>query len=140
MREFKFRAWERIVKVMINGLPRICVSGIGGNKHGYKILSKIDNYYDRLILMQYTELKDCNGIKIFEGDILEFTVFDHNGHDTQCKGNVKFEHGRFEIWNALDSEYYGTDEAFELFWVFAQDEEIKITGNIHENPELLRKE
>ena len=80
---------------------------------------------------QYTGLTDKNGVKIFEGDILEFTVFDCFGNDTQHKGVVK--------WTDIGYIIEDTNgEIFELGWVFEQDEEIIVIGNITDNPELIK--
>lgn len=86
---------------------------------------------------QYTPYRDITGENICEGDIIHFTVFDHNGADTQYKGVVKFAHGRWQIWKSKGNEYYGSDGAFDLDWVVSQDDETEIIGNVTDNPELL---
>lgn len=86
---------------------------------------------------QYTGFADTNGTKIFEGDILKFSVFDHNDLDAQYIGVVTYSGSRFMLWKSADSEYYGDDGGFDLDWVAAQDDEIEAIGNIHDNPELL---
>ena len=88
---------------------------------------------------QYTGLKDKNGKEIYEGDIVYFSVFDCNGLDTQYKGVVKFTHGKWEIWQNNEQEHYGSDAAFELYWMLVGDDELEIIGNIHENHELLEE-
>lgn len=81
-------------------------------------------------LGQYTGVKGINGEEIFEGDILNFVVYDYNGDDNIHTGVVKWGFAKFVIW--CSEEY-----VFDLDWVFAQDDELDIIGNIYENPELL---
>ena len=88
---------------------------------------------------QYTGYKDTDENEIYEGDILEYSVFDYQGCDTQYRGVVKFADGEWQIWKSADSEYYGNDGAFHLGWVRAQDDEVKVIGNIFDNPELLEE-
>lgn len=110
-REIKFRAWNDVKKRM---------------EH--------DVYKEYRNLMQYTGLKDKNGVEIYEGDILYFTVFDHNDHDTQYKGVVQ--------WVAEGACYdivINEENGFELGWTHAQDAELEVIGNIYEDPELLER-
>jgi uncharacterized phage protein (TIGR01671 family) len=93
---------------------------------------------------EITGLRDCKrtaeypeGQEVYEGDIIRFTVFDYNGSDTQHTGVIKWSGARFAIWHDNEQEYYGSDGAFDLDWVFAQDDEMEVIGNIHSNPELL---
>lgn len=95
-------------------------------------------------ICEFTGLTDKNGNKIFEGDILSFTVFYYNNNDIQYKGVVKWSDTeklatRFMIWHDNENEYYGNDGAFDFDWVHYQDSEIEIIGNIYDNPELLEK-
>lgn len=74
---------------------------------------------------QYTGIKDENGKKIFEGDIVEgadFTVED-GGY-----GIVSFDDGAFEV---SGNNIIGTFH--ENYW----GKEFEVIGNIHDNPELL---
>lgn len=86
---------------------------------------------------QYTGLKDNNGTKIFEGDIIYFTVFDSTGGDTQYLGTVKY----IKEFTDFDIEVENKEiKIFNLSWVLSQDDEFEIIGNIHDNPELLKGE
>lgn len=68
-------------------------------------------------LGQYTGVKDKNGKKIFEGDI----VLDAG---EPCK--IVFEDGQWK-------EIYAGD-----YWADLYGSEVEIVGNIYDNPELLK--
>lgn len=86
---------------------------------------------------QYTGMTGADDVKIFEGDICDFSVFDYNGRDTQYRGVVTYDGSRFMLWKSVESEFYGSDGGFDLDWVVAQDDEITVIGNRLDNPELL---
>lgn len=79
---------------------------------------------------QYTGLKDKNGKKIFEGDILDYTVFDVFGEEHQCKGVVKW---------VDDCLICDSSDGFNGFaWVVKQSIELDVIGNVTDNPELMK--
>ena len=111
-REIKFRAWEkkekRILYFTLDGL---------------QISSDIP-YIIELNVMQYTGLKDKNGIEIYEGDIVKddfdrFVIIFENGGFVASKGDE------------FDRSKYRTVKINEL---------CEVIGNIYENPELLKVE
>ena len=72
-------------------------------------------------LMQYTGLKDKNGVEIFEVDIVNHYWSDQIG-ESHC--------GKVVMRNPFD---YSVEDA--VYFIFA--DELEILGNIYENPELL---
>jgi uncharacterized phage protein (TIGR01671 family) len=75
---------------------------------------------------QYTGLKDKNGKKIFEGDIVKSI-------ETKETGVVQFfpEHSAFMIWCKFSNEVGFLYECTSI---------AEVIGNIHDNPELIRNE
>lgn len=129
MREYKFRAWDKIDKRLIidkqDFIPLIVTS-----KGVFKLDATCE--YDRWIeidknrfdLMQYTGLFDKRGIEIYEGDIVKY---DFNNLNYRIEFiNAEFIARRFyeNIENLYPTEFdYG--------------KECEVIGNIYENPELL---
>lgn len=86
---------------------------------------------------QYTGLKDKNGNRIFEGDIISVPYIEcRTPYEKNC---IYYENG--EVY--FDTERYGwyvrfSDDEISL-WEFDECG-VEIIGNIHENPELLSNE
>ena len=74
-------------------------------------------------ISQYTGLKDKNGKRIFEGDIVKGE--DALLSDIEIFGYVCFKDGSFVISDDLITHYR---------WI---DYEVEVIGNIYDNPELL---
>lgn len=92
---------------------------------------KEDGGYDRQYLVeartigQYTGMKDKNGVKIFEGDIIRFVNGQKkvNGEwaDNELIYTVEYSKGAFCCVSGLS-------EVLDA---------VEVIGNIHDNPELL---
>lgn len=104
------------------------------NKGGcYSIIYTYDPIEKRAVYAdtvgQYTGLTDKNGMKIFEGDIVHI----HDALLQSCEpyhefdGYVDFSDGAFRV--------VGLDGAIHYRWL---DYDVTITGNVHDNPELLK--
>ena len=143
MREIKFRAWNKKRKRMYEVLHLHLDSfqGVWATVKGRAVINDQDIHIQiqpkDIEVMQWTGMHDKRETLIFEGDIVDFSVFDHNGSDTQYRGVVKFSSGQWVLWNSVDSEYYGSDGGFMLYWVHQQDDGIEVIGNVYQNPELI---
>ena len=81
---------------------------------------------------QYTGLTDKSGKKIFEGDIV-ICRQEINGNfidEHIVKGYVEMKHGAFGLHR--EQGYY------RPFKDWLEDYEYEVTGNIHDNPGLIR--
>ena len=144
MREIKFRAWDKKEKTMIlfGSAETSSTSGFWGDGvDNYKIQFEREgetNGYNHddfnesaaVDLMQYTGLKDKNGVEIYEGDRVRFTV---EGDSANLKQTGVIEwcdsccHGFRLQW-----DHFGNNERIS-------NHELEVIGNIYENPELITK-
>ena len=135
MREIKFRSWIERTKTM--EIPDCIANDIDG---------------DKCQIMQYTGLKDKNGLtEIYEGDILliqdTYTdrILEDGSGPVECCNHlceVIFENGSFGVLIEDEGDIWG--KGFVSF-LSLEDEEsllsenkLEIIGNKFENPELLR--
>jgi uncharacterized phage protein (TIGR01671 family) len=120
MRELKFRAWDVINKKMYpiayptwNGMTEGKIDFLN-----HKV-ETIDTDGDNIpIVMQYTGLKDQNGVEIYKDDIVKRENF--NAVVKEINGCWMFER---------KADYY-----VNAHWYMSDSE---VIGNIHENPELI---
>jgi len=112
MREIKFRVWDKLTQSLHDD-TRLCG------------MLNLKLQQENLVYLQYTGLKDNNGVEIYEGDVLRTQGFNikveaapvittHSGHGDCSFGGV--------------TTWFG-------FWGNGSD--IEVIGNIYENPELL---
>jgi uncharacterized phage protein (TIGR01671 family) len=118
-REIEFRAWHTRDNCFCNSLTLGQVSLIGIDIHSI--------YGGDIILMQYTGIKDKNGKKIFEGDIVKEIESEY----TTYIGSVMFSGGSFRF--EYRSGYYKQLSSKDIRQLHTSE----IIGNIYENSELL---
>lgn len=74
---------------------------------------------------QYTGLKDANGNKIFEGDIVK-------DQEIRLFGKVVFSKAENDTGYMIEDVVYGLQN-YNGFWNC-----VEILGNIHDNPEMIK--
>lgn len=89
--------------------------------------------FDEVELMQYTGLKDKNGVKIFEGDIVRLYKEKEDEYNiwyerTDKLKVINFESGCFRF-GCIEFDRYHRGKY-----------ELEVIGNIYETPELLGEE
>ena len=80
-------------------------------------------------IMQYTGLKDENGKKIFEGDIVK---------DEYCIYEVVYDGNGYYVKVVKLLKACGTEEG--LLYDLSDYKDLEIIGNIWDNPDLLKEE
>ena len=133
-REIKFRILDKKSKSFITRPENLLL----GNKYyidcsgNIIIRDTIDFLHetnkDNYELMQYTGIKDKNGVEIYEGDIVLIRIDKTN---ILHKTVVKFKHGAFI------ADIIGDNDYIYLFHFGFNKDDFEVIGNIYENKNLL---
>lgn len=134
----KFRAWHKedksmckVVSMSWNDEFTPSLVGVGLEDDQGRYAGYIDELYE-IELMQWTGLKDCTGIDIYDSDIVKWNLKDRIGVmrciPTEGYGIVTNDNGLYMVERP---KYFGT------FMLHDSQKYLTIIGNIYQNGDLL---
>lgn len=132
-REIKFRVYDKDFKRMryLNSSHDFICFDEKGNGYYHNMQTGLGEWFSDL--MQYINLKDKNGVEIYENDIIDIhqTVNGYNQFVIQYD-NYKFSARYYnqKTKQILGWYQYDLDELFEIN---EAEKEIEVIGNIYEN-------
>lgn len=136
MREIKFRVWDKEQKEMAY-VSQILFFPKTLNGDFMQVEPLFGNWLlvpSKAVLMQYTGLKDKNGVEIYEGAIIDATKTPPG-----YRKGVEFYRHTVE-WLEADGFYFVSEEPYNCYTHLGDVEllgDIVVIGDINQNPELL---
>lgn len=130
-REIKFRAWFDNGKAQ----DMFFVGDAYGTNHPLDCCRYAQDGQP-VTLMQYTGLKDKNGVEVYEGDIVE------QYHFTSSSGKVNNIFHRvvwsdkYSGWSCLNCKSNDESDGSPQLWVYSKTP-FAVVGNIYQNSDLL---
>ena len=129
MREIKFRAWCNDQKRMFTKVLIGNTTNPDSDDYTAHCIFRGGNWYnsdehDSVVFMQYTGLKDKNGVEIWQKDICKVEGVGNALVDICPYYGVIFRSGEYE---------------YPIVYCISENDKYEVIGNIYENPELLEE-
>ena len=132
-REIKFRVYDKDLKRMryLNSSHDFICFDEKGNGYYHNMQTGLGEWFSDL--MQYTGLKDKNGVEIYEGDILE-TCENYGIGECWLKYEVKYnkELAQFILFPVIENGKYNSNN-WDIPIYSYHEQAREIIGNIYEN-------
>lgn len=132
MRQNKYKVWDKIEKEWLEGAEALEVYWLNGELVLFVGIEFADHRnQDEFKILQYTGLKDKDGVEAYEGDIV--LLPSPSGADSKALVTWDEEGAGFSLKGFGENSDWHCDYYRKLFWL----RKFIIIGNAHQNPELL---